>query len=299
MQYQTHLWRGQPDTDAIKMIQEFEGLALEHDPRGYCVCTSEGKDSRVLGDLFRRAGVKHFYVHNITGIDPPELVYFQRRNFQAYRDLGYLTYDLPYRMSIWRMMQQKLIPPLRTKRFCCAELKERRHPIQQGCLMSFGVRKFESTRRAKQRNEIEIIGKKDRIVLSYDDAPNRQIVENCYAKAEKRINPIANWPDEYIWDYSKERKLEQCRLYEEGFHRLGCIGCPMAGSEGRKEEFARWPGFELLWRKSFDFMHQRRRELGKPVYQKSGAEWFERWLNDESMKDYEDEYQMLLEEDGE
>ena len=57
---------------------------------------SEGKDSRVLGHLMRRAGVKHFYMHNITGIDPPELVYFQRANFQTYRDLGYLTYDVLY-----------------------------------------------------------------------------------------------------------------------------------------------------------------------------------------------------------
>ena len=39
--------RGQPDEEAIRMIREFEPLAIENDPRGYCVCTSEGKDSRV------------------------------------------------------------------------------------------------------------------------------------------------------------------------------------------------------------------------------------------------------------
>lgn len=94
--------RGQPDEEAIRMIREFEPLVLQHDPRGYCVCTSEGKDSRVLGHLTRRAGVRHFYQHSITGIDPPELVYFQRRNFQTYRDQGLLTYDVRYRRSIWQ-----------------------------------------------------------------------------------------------------------------------------------------------------------------------------------------------------
>ena len=90
MEYQTSLTQGQPDDEAVRLLQYYEALALENDPRGYCVCTSEGKDSRVLGHLFRRAGVKHFYQHSITGIDPPELIYFQRSNFQQYRDAGYV-----------------------------------------------------------------------------------------------------------------------------------------------------------------------------------------------------------------
>lgn len=43
MQHQTSLFRGQPDNEAIKMIQYYETLALEYDPLGYCVSTSEGK----------------------------------------------------------------------------------------------------------------------------------------------------------------------------------------------------------------------------------------------------------------
>ena len=117
--------RGQPDDEAIRMIREFEPLALRNDPRGYCVCTSEGKDSRVLGHLMRRAGVRHFYLHSVTGIDPPELVYFQRRNFQMYQDVGLTAYDVMYKNSIWRLMLQKKFPPLRRMRWCCAHLKER------------------------------------------------------------------------------------------------------------------------------------------------------------------------------
>lgn len=77
-----------PDEEAVRLLRYYEGLALHYDVRGYCVCTSEGKDSRVLGHLMRRAGVRHFYMHSVTGIDPPELVYFQRANFQAYRRFG-------------------------------------------------------------------------------------------------------------------------------------------------------------------------------------------------------------------
>ena len=84
--------RGQPDDEAIRMIREFEPLALRNDPRGYCV--------------------RHFYIHNITGIDPPELVYFQRRNFQEYRDMGLTTYDIMYDKSMWQLMIEKKFPPL-------------------------------------------------------------------------------------------------------------------------------------------------------------------------------------------
>jgi hypothetical protein len=56
LEYQTSLTQGQPDDEAVRLLQYYEALALENDPRGYCVCTSEGKDSRVLGHLFRRAG---------------------------------------------------------------------------------------------------------------------------------------------------------------------------------------------------------------------------------------------------
>ena len=105
-----------PDEEAVRLLRYYEGLALHYDVRGYCVCTSEGKDSRVLGHLMRRAGVRHFYMHSVTGIDPPELVYFQRANFQAYRDLGYLTYDVMYQYSTWKLMRIKKHPPLRKVR---------------------------------------------------------------------------------------------------------------------------------------------------------------------------------------
>lgn len=295
MQHQTSLLRSAPDTEAIKQIQYFEGLALEHDERGYCVCTSDGKDSRVLGHLFRRAGVKHFYLTSITGIDPPELVYFRRKNFQEYRDLGYLTYEIMYTKSIWQMMRKKLMPPMRNIRYCCEVLKETRYVEQCNALISLGVRKFESVGRMNKRNELEIVQPKKNIILPFDNDDNRKTFENCYKDNEKRLNPIAYWTDEDIWNYSEAEHLEQCSLYQEGFHRLGCIGCPMARSAGRKQAFARWPGFERLWKKSFDDMYAIRVAQGKNVSQASGAEWFDDWLNDRYTPEQDDMQMNLFE----
>lgn len=294
---------GQPDEEAIKLLQSYEHFATSIDPRGYCVCTSEGKDSRVLGHLMRRAGVKHFYLHNITGIDPPELVYFQRGTFQAYADEGYEVHDCMYDMSIWALMRKKRIPPLRQKRYCCEHLKERRTPEQGLAMISTGVRKAESTKRAKLRSELEIRGRRaeEKMHLDpYDQDENTELFRACFDNPNWgreglwTVNPIAEWPDHWIWDYSEEAHLEQCVLYEEGFHRLGCIGCPMAREKGRRREFARWPGFERLWRKAFDALMQIRKEAGLKNIFASGAEWFEWWISDAAMEEPIDEDQLYF-----
>lgn len=290
--------KGQPDDEAIKMLREFEPLALERDPRGYCVCTSEGKDSRVLGHLFRRAGVKHFYLHNITGIDPPELVYFQRRNFAEYEAAGYLTYDVPYRQSMWALMLRHLLPPLRQMRYCCEQFKERKSPEQGNAIISLGVRKYESVRRAKSRDELEsgTYGSKAGVkIYSYDDSGKRRMVEMCQLRAEIRINPLAHWPDSYIWDYSRDAGLEQCGLYAEGFDRLGCIGCPKSGECQLRQEFERWPKYRDIYIAAFDRMLAARRAKGMQTTSKSGEEWFEHWITGGKMAE-PDEMQLSMED---
>lgn len=298
IEYQLDIFRGQPDDEAIRLLKGYENFALSLDPRGYCVCTSEGKDSRVLGHLMRRAEVKHFYIHNITGIDPPELVYFQRKNFRDYADMGYEAHDCMYNRSIWQLMEKKRIPPLRHMRFCCEFLKEHKTPQQGGAMISTGVRKAESSRRAKQRAELEHNHKH---LNPYDQEDGVETFRTCFDHPDWgreglwTINPIAEWTDSLIWDYSKEARLEQCSLYAEGFERLGCIGCPMARESGRRREFERWPGFERLWRMAFDSLIKIRNELELRNRFSSGAEWFEWWLSDAAMEEPIDENQLYFE----
>lgn len=289
--------RGQPDDEAIRMIREFEPLAIRNDLRGYCVCTSEGKDSRVLGHLMRRAGVRHFYLHSITGIDPPELVYFQRRNFQEYQDQGFLTYDIMYEQSIWALMRKKKFPPLRQMRWCCQYLKERRCTEYGSAILALGVRKYESVRRAKNRDSLEIASQAGKsIIMAWDNTENRRIFETCYTQSEKRLNPLAYWPDTYIWDYTKEAGLEQCSLYQEGFHRLGCIGCPMAGEAQRKQEFDRWPKFREQWIRTFDQVIQLREEQGLINEHENGQAWFDWWMGEKAQEIPVDENQLVMED---
>ena len=185
------------------------------------------------------------------------------------------------------------IPPTRKIRYCCRDLKERRTIEQGNAILSFGVRKFESVKRAANRDELEIEqSKKQRnIIMPFDNDENRKMFENCLMFGERRLNPIAYWENCDIWNYSSYWNLEQCCLYCEGFERLGCIGCPMAGKEGREREFKRWPGYKKQYIRTFGKMIEARKAAGMTIYDyaKTEDEWFEWWISDRGPGNKDDE----------
>lgn len=80
-----------------------------------------------------------------------------------------------------------------------------------------------------------------------DNRENARIVEMCYKNHTTLINPIIDWTTAEVWEFLKEYKVPYCSLYDEGFKRLGCIGCPMGSKEQRIREFERWPKYKNLY----------------------------------------------------
>jgi phosphoadenosine phosphosulfate reductase len=62
------------------------------------------------------------------------------------------------------------------------------------------------------------------------------------------LAPILYWTDADVWEFIRIRGLKYPSLYDEGFKRLGCVGCPLGGNK-RHAEFKRWPKYEEMWRK--------------------------------------------------
>ena len=96
---------------AIDRIKTFEP------PEGYYVAFSGGKDSCVVLDLVKRAGVKFDAHYNLTTVDPPELVRFVKKEHPE------VLINKPEK-SMWQLIAEKLLPPTRIMRYCCATLKE-------------------------------------------------------------------------------------------------------------------------------------------------------------------------------
>lgn len=100
-------------------------------------------------------------------------------------------------------------------------------------------------------------------MLTNDNTETRKMVEQCYKRHKTTVNPIIDWTDEDVWAFIKAENIPYCGLYDEGFSRIGCVGCPMAGQHGREREFARWPKFKDNYLKTFKRMLEERERRGK------------------------------------
>lgn len=245
-------------------------------PEGYFIAFSGGKDSVVIKKLAEIAGVPFDAHYQNTSVDPPELVRFvMDQHPDVHRDLP--TYPDGRRITMWNLIEKKMTPPTRLIRYCCEQLKE---SAGEGRMTVTGVRWAESVRRkntqgivriAKNRELVEKTEEDDNysetkygIVLNNDNEESRKLVEGCYKKAQTLLNPIIDWTDDDVWEFIKEYSVPYCGLYDEGFKRIGCIGCPMAGTKGREREFARWPKYKEMYVRAFGRALERRRELDRP-----------------------------------
>jgi len=251
---------------AIDRLREFEP------PEGYYLAFSGGKDSLCIYHLAREAGVKFDAHYNLTTVDPPELVYFIRENYPD------VIIDKPEK-TMWQLIIEKGTPPTRIMRYCCEQLKEKGG---EGRICVTGVRWAESVRRKNTRKVIELYGKHK--ILFNDNDEVRKLMENCQKKSKFILNPIIDWGNADVWEYIRSRGLKYCRLYDEGFKRLGCIGCPMSSAKQRLREFERWPKYKNIYLRTFDRMLQRRIERGLPTLWASAEEVMRWWIHGKEVK---------------
>jgi len=226
---------------AIKLLQGYEAMALEHSADGYYLAFSGGKDSIVLKELAIMAGVKFKAFYNQTTIDPPELIYYM----QEYH--AEVLWNRAEKSLCFKMLDKTSGPPTRKSRWCCEIYKEQGG---KGSIKLVGVRAAESPRRAAQWREV------------------------ISSKEGATICPILYWADDDIWEFIALRRLPYCKLYDEGFKRLGCVGCPMGGVIGMQRDFTRWPGFERLWKKAFQLFWAK---YGGTMNNKGRPRWFNKF----------------------
>ena len=265
---------------AIDRLQVFEP------PEGYYLAFSGGKDSQCIYHLAKEAGVKFDAHYNLTTADPPELVWFIKKNYPD------VSRDRP-RETMWQLIPRKLMPPTRLARYCCQELKE---GGGEGRIVVTGVRWAESVRRKQTRGIAEVLGKskKTNYILLNDNEQGRMMFENCTKKGKRIVNPIIDWEDEDVWEYIHTRNIEYCKLYDEGFKRLGCMGCPMAGKDGMLHQFERWPKFKQAYIRAFQRMLDTRKTKGLENNWETPEDVFNWWVYGQNRKDKEIEGQIDL-----
>ena len=257
--------------NAIKRIQ----LAnLSEEPLH--VCYSGGKDSKVIRHLMGMSGVPHELHYNLTTVDIPSVVREILDDKEVIVDKA--RYADGTQKTMWNLIVKKHMPPLRKCRYCCAELKEQGG---KGRIIVTGVRSAESVRRAKQAGEAKIFGKNGvSIIHNMDNDENRRMIEQCYRTQSTIINPIIDWTDDDIWEFSRVENIKQNPLYIQcggTKKRLGCILCPMARIEDRINDLKDYPKIAECYIKAFDKMLENMPDQSK-VSWKNGTEVMDWWL---------------------
>jgi phosphoadenosine phosphosulfate reductase len=55
-----------------------------------------------------------------------------------------------------------------------------------------------------------------------------------------KINPLADWAEEEVWDYIREQRVPMHPLYEQGFTSIGCAPCTRPIQQGEDNRAGRW-----------------------------------------------------------
>lgn len=269
---------------AIERLKAFEP------PEGYRLAFSGGKDSVAIKALADMAGVKYEAHYQNTSVDPPELVQF----IKTFDDV---QMDSPKdkdgnRITMWNLIPKKKMPPTRIVRYCCHALKE---TGGDGRLVITGVRWAESVKRRQNQGEVTIMdGTKENlmemgfdesvlnstpyggVVLNMDNAESKDIVSMCYRTRKTTVNPIIDWSNEDVWEFIHKYNVPYCHLYDEGYKRLGCIGCPM--STHAAEELERYPKYKQAYMRAFDRMLEERKQRGYDDHWKTAEDVMAWWL---------------------
>ena len=296
--------------DKIKKTIESLKLAVEMSKEFYnkplIITYSGGKDSDVLLDIARKClKPDEFEVLNShTSVDAPETVYHIREVFNEVRGGGTkCTVHTPKdkdgkQITMWNLIPKKKIPPTRMVRYCCAVLKETSTPNR---ICAVGVRASESSGRGG-RDIFATRGTTKKDAYHYysfehskevfEESKDRDPIWDCTLIKQMRenkdivVNPIYEWTDSDVWEYIRDNNIKYNPLYDRGYKRVGCIGCPLANYKEMMKEFAEYPKIKSAYIRAFQRMidqydddRKRKRKdwkTGQDVFDW----WTEKWKNE-------------------
>lgn len=271
---------------AIDRLRMLAPNAEANHPGGLMVCDSGGKDSDVIKELARLAGVRFEIAHSHTTADHPLTVRYVREEQARWRALG-VSYTIIYptfkgkSTSMWALIPIKGAP-MRQRRWCCDLLKE---TAGAGRYTVTGVRWAESANRKQRRATYELpSGKRERIKLNNDNDLKRRMTEFCMKRGKVVVNPIIDWQDADVWEFHDLYHLPHNPLYDLGYKRVGCIGCPMALNLRELDDL---PEYKALYIRSFQRYLDLHPEIAARFHWQTGADMFRWWITRKGWEDSE------------
>lgn len=243
---------------------------------------SGGKDSDVILQLAKEAGINYRAIYKNTTIDPPGTI-------KHAKAMG--AEVVKPKLNFFQLVANNGFPN-RFKRHCCQQLKE--YKILDKVIM--GVRKAESTKRAARYSE-------PTECRYYGSKKPENHVEAIY--------PILDWKDEDVVAFVEDRGIKLHSLYYredetiDPKRRLGCMGCPLQSENGRRKWFKEHPRWAKAWLKAGQKYRDSHPNAKTTAMYDDVFQWFFRDLFIHVQRDFQDynsgifgkpDYKSLLEQ---
>lgn len=190
-------------------------------PRRLALASSLGAEDQVLTDLLLRIEPKTRIFLLDTGRLPQETYDVMDATAKKYT----LQYEVYFpEAAVVETMVERFGPNLfyesvENRKRCCE------------------ARKLQPLRRALKNLDVWVTG------LRREQAVTRQsieVVEWDEVNGLIKLNPLAGWTTNQVWDYIHTHQVPYNRLHDQGYPSIGCIPCTRAVANGEDIRTGRW-----------------------------------------------------------
>lgn len=228
----SNLFYSEIEQTAIHRIQRFAKIAAAYNfeiAAGF----SGGKDSQVVYDLCKRAGIPFKAFYNVA-FESPTTRRFIRDNYSDV--IWRRDYKVGFIENISKMHGGLL--PTAELAYCCEDYKHNPKYVDKCSII--GVRKQESAKRASRT---ALSFKNKTLKKQMRDNVSEYFVENCQSVGTAsviQLSPIVDWTTSEVWDYIRRHNLPINGEYAQ-HTRVGCIVCPKANFSHNYKALIRYP----------------------------------------------------------
>lgn len=110
-------------------------------------------------------------------------------------------------------------------------------------------------------------------------------LHHCYRDRSVTINPIVDWTTADVWEFLHHYGCDGNPLYQCGEDRIGCVGCPIAGTRQQERDFAKYPKYRANYVRAFQKMLEVRKAEGRVdrCNWSNGESVMRWWLQDDTI----------------